>query len=50
MKRVFVDHAGRVQVAEMKKGEAAAIVRYWVSAISLTVACFIGCCLAAGLL
>ena len=34
----------------MKRGEAAAIARYWVSAISLTVGCFIACCVAAGLL
>ena len=50
MKRVFIDHAGRIQVAEMKKGEAAAIARYWTAAVALTVLCFLGCCVAAGLI
>lgn len=50
MKRVFVDHAGRVQIAEMKKGEATAIARYWMVTVALTVLCFLGCCVAAGLI
>ena len=50
MKRVFVDHAGRVQVAEVKQDELAAGLRYWCGAVALTVGCFIACCIAAGLI
>ena len=50
MKRVFVDHAGRVQVAEMKPGEAAAIVRYWTATVAGSVVFFLVCCVAAGLI
>lgn len=50
MKRMFVDHAGRVQAAEVKHEEAVAIVQYWVCAVILTVGCFLACCVAAGLI
>ena len=50
MKRVFVDHAGRIQVAKVTQDELAASLRYWTGAIALTVACFVACCVAAGLI
>ena len=50
MKRMFVDHAGRVQVVRMTRAEIKRIARFWAGSIILTVACFIGCCVAAGLI
>lgn len=50
MKRMFVDHAGRVQVVEVKAGESASRARFWGLVVAMTVSCFVACCVAAGLI
>lgn len=50
MTKIFIDHAGRLQLVEAKREEVTARLKYWSAVCAASVAAFLILCVAAGLI